>query len=125
MAIVAIQNPAFQKAMRVITAITNSDPAVITTSFAHNYITGQIVRIYIPPYFGMTQINRLTGTIAVLTDTQFAIDINTTNFDTFVVPLTPAGYLPPGVQLQYATVVPVGEVTSSLSASTVNVLPYP
>ena len=115
MSIQAFQYPVFQPAMRIITSITNANPAVVTTSFANSYITGTIVRFDIPFSFGMQQLNQQTATITVLTTTTFSIPINTTNYDTFSVP---------GGTEQYAQVVPIGEDSSILTAAVQNVLPY-
>lgn len=120
MVIVAIENPTFQKAMRVITDITQAAQAEVTTSFDHDYVSGQIIRFYIPPYFGMTLLNNVIAPITVTSATTFTVPINTTDFDAFTVPLRGDG-----VQFQYAQVVPVGELTQQLNASTRNVLPYP
>src|SRR5690606_6564863 len=87
MAIVALTNPTYQPAMRVITAITNAYPAVITTSFDHDYSTGLYVRFIIAPGGGMVQLNNKAAYITVLNATQFSIPIDTTPFDVFVVPL--------------------------------------
>lgn len=110
--------PIFKPAMRVITAITNSFPAVVTTSFAHGYIDGLIVRLDIPPLFGMQQANQLTGQIVVTGDDTFSIDIDTTLFDTFTNPS-------PGPQnYTSAQAVPIGEVNELLTGAVQNVLPY-
>lgn len=122
MSIYALSRPVFKPAMRVILSITNSFPAVVTTTIdgttpANNdYITGTIVRLDIPTGFGMTQANQLTGTITVITPTTFSIDIDTTHFDAFA---TPARW---PFSSQKAQVIPVGEINSILTASTVNVL---
>lgn len=110
-------SPIFQPAMRLIENITNALNAVITTTFDHDYITGAIVRIYVPKGFGMLQINKMKGTITVLSPTTFSIDIDTTLFDIFVAsfPLDP--FYP-----QVPLVVPVGEINSTLSSSVVNTL---
>ena len=136
MSIQAIQNPPFQPAMRIITAITNDTQATVTTSFPHQYITGMIVRIRLPvptarnqnnaviAGFGMDQINQQQGEITVGSDPlTFTIDIDTTDYDAFVVP--PDVQLPDGTftQLQYAQVVPVGEINAIVTAATRNVLP--
>ncbi len=133
----AIQYPEFQPAMRIVTAITNDFPALVTTSFPHQYVTGMIVRIRlpVPTYrnrsnqviagFGMQQINQQEGEITVGDDpSSFTINIDTRNYDAFVVP--PPVRLPNGsfAQLQYAQVVPVGENNAILTAATQNVLPY-
>lgn len=80
----------FQPRAALIIAITNANPAVVTTSIdsvnpgVNNYITGTVVRLDIPPQFGMFQANQLFGTIIVLTSTTFSITIDTTLFDAFV-----------------------------------------
>lgn len=109
--------PIFQPAMRVVTAITNANPASVTTSLNHLYITGMIVRLDIPPGVGMQQANQLTGTIFVTGSTTFTISIDTTAFDPFVIPSMP----PPAYTC--AQCVPVGEDADILTAAVQNVLP--
>lgn len=126
MSISALQFPNFQPAMRIITNITNSNPAVITTSFDNQYVTGTIVRIDIPTQdgyypWGMRQISGQTGTITVINPTQFSITIDTTAYEPFMTPTT----LPDGVTrftTQLPQVVPIGEDNSILTAAVVNVL---
>ncbi len=105
-------------AMREIAAITNSVEAVVTTTFDHGYLTGGIVRLYIPNYFGMTQANRLKGSITVLTATTFSITIDTSFFDPFVIPT----YIPEPAPYTSAQVVPIGEDTDHLDSSFRNIL---
>lgn len=113
----AIANPIFQPAMRLIQSITNANPAIVTTTFAHLYISKTIVRLDIPPACGMQQANQMTGTIVVTGPTTFAIDINTTLFDAFAVPVSPPAYVNTCAQ-----VVPIGESNDTLSAALQNVL---
>lgn len=115
MPILAQQYPVFKPAMRIITAITNANPAVVTTSFDHNYIDGIILRLDIPKGFGMMQADQLFGSIEVLTSDTFSIDIDTSLFDAFVIP---AG------NTQYAQAVPIAELNDMLAAAVKNVLPY-
>lgn len=107
-------SPVFQPAMRLISALTNANPALVTTTFAHNYKTGMIVRLYVPHGFGMTEANELYSDIVVQSPTTFTININTLPFSVFVVP---------SVGNSFANVVPIGELASHLDAATVNVLP--
>ena len=125
----AEQFPMFQRAMRNILSITQEENALVTTTFDginpgnHQYSTGLIARLYVPEGFGMTQANELSGTITKVNDTQFTIDIDTTNFDAFVVP-----DYQPGAFGTPAQVVPVGQINSILTQATQNVLngvPYP
>ena len=118
MSILAVQDPVFQRAMRVISSITNDYPAVVTTTFAHQYLTGLIVRLNIPKGYGMTQANQLYGPIIVTGDTTFTIDIDTMYFDVFAYPST----FPENQQ--YPQVTPIGETNDILSNATQNVLPY-
>lgn len=118
MAILATQNPVYKPAMRIIDSITNANPAVVTTTFDHNYITGTICRLNIPPGYGMVQANGLYGSITVLSDTTFSIDIDTSYFDVFSAPGSyPQSY-------QSAQVTPIGEDNDMLTAAVQNVLPY-
>lgn len=110
-------NPLFQPAMRIIAAITNSYPATVTTTFAHQYKTGTIVRLDIPPADGMQQVNGKTYPIVVTGADTFTIPENTTNFDVFAIPVAPV----PAYTNVCAMVVPVGEVNETLIAATVNV----
>ena len=107
----AFQYPTFQPALRLIASITNSNPTVITTTFAHQYITGTVVRLHIPDGIGMQQADGLTGFIHVLSPTSFEMNISTIGFDPL---LSPIG----------AQVIPIGENSFILRAAKQNVLPY-
>lgn len=110
-------NPVYQPAMRLISAISQAFPATVTTSFAHQYISGTIVRLDIPPADGMQQADQFVGPIAVTSSTQFTIPLDTTEFDPFSIPGSP----PQAVNV-CAQVVPIGEIADTLAAATVNVL---
>jgi hypothetical protein len=126
MAYAVLTQPTYQPAVRVIVAITQSFPALVTTSFPHSYGVGMIVRLKVPNNFGMTQVNNLQGTIIATTDTTFNIDIDTSTFDPFVIPPDQPTGLNPTImaQAQYAQVAPVGEVNTTLAFAWSNVLPY-
>jgi len=118
MSILATPFPVYQPAMRIIASISNAFPAVVTTTFNHQYKTGTIVRLNIPLGYGMYQANQLTGEIAVTGATTFAIAIDTTLFDPFTTPSTfPETF-------QHAQCVPIGENNDTLKAAVFNVLPY-
>jgi hypothetical protein len=108
--------PIYRPAMRIVSAITNAYPALITTTFAHDYVDGAIVRLIIPERYGMQQANQLQGAILIVSPTSFYIDINTTLFDPFSQPINAR---------QCAQVVPIGEIAETLKSATVNVLPFP
>jgi len=108
--------PVFQPAMRVISSITNSFPAVVTTSIPHQYITGTIIRFNITPHHGMQQINQQTATIFVVSATTFSVPIDTTSYDPFVIPSS--------AHYTCSQVVAIGEDNGILTAAVQNVLPY-
>jgi hypothetical protein len=118
MAILAQQFPVFQRAMRIISTISNGNPTEITTTFAHQYLDGLIVRIYIPLGYGMQQINQQSGIVKVINDTAFYVDIDSTLYEEFFY----ADTFP--YNRQYPQVVPIAEVSSTLLTATQNVLPY-
>lgn len=118
MAIVATAYPTFQRAMRVISTISQASQAQVTTTFAHQYQSGEIIRFVIPLGFGMQQINQMQAPITVTGDATFTVPINTTKFDAFS---TPSSFPD---DKQFAQVVPIAEIASQLEGATQNVLPY-
>lgn len=112
-------NPVFLPAMRIITAITQSNPMQITTSFNHLYLNGCIVRLDIPLADGMQQANQLFGTLTVTSATTFTLPFDSTLFDAFSIPVAPL----PQVNT-CAMSVPIGEATLNLDSAVQNVLPY-
>lgn len=80
----------------VITAITKSMPMVVTTTLVNSapnprvntYQAGMNVRLYVPRTYGMFQANGLVGTILSLVGNVFTLGLDSTQFDTFSVPIT-------------------------------------
>ena len=107
--------PVFQPAMRIITNITNGFPATVTTSFAHQYTTGLIIRLILPPGFGMSQANQQFSDITVTSTTTFTINLDTTLYQPFVI------Y---SFQSQLPQAIPTGELNSTVYSAYKNVLPY-
>ncbi len=120
MAILAQESPTFQPAMRVIASITNARPLVVTTTFDHDYITGEIVRLKVPNGFGMRQANNFKGAITVTGADTFTMDLDSTNFDAYAIPAEQPGHF-----FTQGQVVPVGEVNNTLAAASRNVLRTP
>ena len=113
MPILAVATPIFQPAMRIITNITNSNPVVITTSFDNQFVTGLIIRLYVPQGYGITKLNHVEAPILVLTNTTFSMPIDTINM---------APYITPPAAEQFPQAVPTGEINSILYAATRNIL---
>jgi len=76
----------------VITNITQSSPMIITvaignsTSEANTYIVGMAVRLFVPQTYGMYQANNLVGTITAINGLDFTLNLDSSQFDAFVVP---------------------------------------
>jgi hypothetical protein len=116
----ALRYPIITPAMRLIESITQSNPAIITTTFPHGYITGTIVRLDIPTADGMPQINQQIGTITVTGASTFTMPIDSTTFQPFEIPSSP---MPPSINT-CAQVIPIGEDNDILTAAVRNVLPF-
>lgn len=95
---------------QIIQSITNANPAIVTTTTPHGYKNGLYVRLVLPEGFGMRQVNNQVYLIHILSNTQFSIDTNSTNFDAFN--LLPATQKP--------QVIPVGEVALTLDNVVMN-----
>jgi hypothetical protein len=65
------------------------------------------MRIYVPEYFGMYQINHQYADITVLTSDTFSIDIDTTSYDSFSAPVDPQ------YRDRTALCVPIGNVNET------------
>ena len=102
----------FVPKVRYISSITQASSAVVTTTTAHEYVTGTIIRFVIPPEFGMAQINLMKAPITVINATDFSVPVESLKFDPFIVPGTPT---------QNAQSVPIGEITSILTAAKDNI----
>ena len=94
----------FYPQQRIISSITNSNPAIITTTTDHGYSTGYNVRVFFPytvtNVFGMEQLADQTGTITVLSPTSFSIDIDTRSYAPFTQGTTEKAQVVPISQFQ-------------------------
>lgn len=82
-------NPRFGPYINLIAAITNANPAQVTTQTVNNYVTDMVVKLYVPPSCGMTGVSGLQGSITVIDPYNFLIDIDTTVFGAFAIPAMP------------------------------------
>ena len=102
-----------------ITGITQANPAVVTTSPAHQMLTGMVARLVIPQNYGMIPLNGSVVHVNVISPTTFAcyaslvpsaVTINSIDFPAFVIPTNP-GLL--------ASCIPIGE-----GATLINDVPW-
>ena len=85
-----------------ITSISQSLPAVITVEIANpstevnTYEIGQLIRVTIPAPYGMQQMANMTAQILNVVGLDIAVNIDSTNFDPFVIPGS-TGEAPPTI----------------------------
>lgn len=83
--------------------------AIVSTARAHGYQIGDIVRLHVPPQFGMIQADKQQVTItATPSAVTFTTNMNSLAYTAFAFPVV-ASY-----PLTFAQVGPIGEITSSL-----------
>lgn len=94
----------FTPGSTTILSITNANPGVVTTASNHGFKEGIYVRLNIPMADGMQQVNGNVYLATILSANSFAIDADTTNYDSFAILTTK----------QAPQVIPVGEVALTL-----------
>lgn len=93
-------------------SITQSLPAIITVDTDTTFVIGQQVQFFIPPQWGMRQLNLLKGYVIEISDTdEFKVSIDTSQFDAFVIP-TP----PQFVVIDPAQVAGIGDINTGTSS---------
>ncbi len=113
------KNAAVDPEFLYITNISKATQAVVSTSVDPSayYVVGNKIHFSVPPSFGMTQINQLTGTIVAVNAVgasssigayNLTVDIDSSAFTTFAFPATT---LSPTTQL-FATLSPAGSATT-------------
>lgn len=67
-----------------ISGITIGTQTIVTTSVSHNYVVGQQVRFYIPPYWGIRQLDGKQGLVVnIPASNQVTVSLNSTYYDAF------------------------------------------
>lgn len=109
-------NPVYRPQVLQVIAITQALQAEVDTFLDHHYLTGTVVRLYIPIEAGMQQ---LAGgeqwQIIVTGPTTFTIPVDSRFFDPFTAP-------PLDGPAQIPQVFPVGEDTFMLTMASTNIL---
>lgn len=105
----------------VISAITNETQMVVTAVLnpvteANTYITGMLVKLFVPYAYGMYQANGLTGQILQISGLNFTLNIDSSQFDPFVAPAS-------AYQIQPASLSPAGSRNLAFSNAT-QLLPF-
>ena len=82
---VPIQPEFYQPRRFVISAITRGITTTVTTTTDMDYVIGQLIRLIIPPTFGIRQLNEAQGyVIAIHSANQVTVDIDSRGMDAFV-----------------------------------------
>lgn len=84
-----------------IIGISNAQYAVVDFGTSHPYSTGEIISFRVSRPYGMVEINNKQSKILSLTSTTITVNIDTTNFNTFIYP-------PVGEVVVPAVTVPAG-----------------
>jgi hypothetical protein len=111
-----VSDPRFKPSIHLISAITQANPAAVTTQSDHDYVSGTVVRLVVPKADGMVEIDGMKGPITVTSSNSFTIPINSTAFTAFAIPGAPT----PDDDI-CALVIPIGEKNSILTAAVKNV----
>jgi hypothetical protein len=71
--------------------VSLSAEALVTTTIDHTFVIGQQVQFFIPPEWGMRQLQGRKGyVLSIPNPDEFVVNIDTTFFDVFVTPSPPA-----------------------------------
>ena len=104
-------NPLYYPATRLITKITTGTTTQVQMSVTNPYTVGQLVRILVPAFFGMTQINGQLGTVTAVnagTNT-ITLNINSTGYTPFAFPVSAIA----AAGVNFPQVIPVGEAATA------------
>ena len=106
-----IESQYFKPRTYSIANITLGLSTTVTTSTAHDYVVGQLVRLLVPQFYMTTELNNYQGWItSIPSSTEFVLDVQSTNFTSFK---TDPSYAPTAAQ-----VVAVGDVNTGSINST-------
>lgn len=98
----------------VISNVSKGSTTSVTTSSAHYFVVGQLVRFHIPTVYGMTQLtDQEAYIISVPSTTSFVVDVNSMNYTAYVSSPTYPGFTSPQVS-------PVGDRNNTSSNLTIS-----
>ena len=108
--------PTFKPAMRFISAISRTNPMVVTTDIDNSYLSGLTIHLIVPREYGMSPANNIRAEITVVAANQFTMPVDATLFPSFV--------MPAGIPPVQAQAIPFAENALQLNQAMFNVLPY-
>ncbi|OGT44291.1 MAG: hypothetical protein A3F13_02675 [Gammaproteobacteria bacterium RIFCSPHIGHO2_12_FULL_40_19] len=87
----------FYPLMREISAITQAQNAVVTTTEDHDFVVNELVSFRVSRAYGMVEMNNLRGKVLAITSDTLTVDIDSSNFTAFSIPGDLTGTTPPCV----------------------------
>jgi hypothetical protein len=73
---------------RYISGITNEQYAVVTFTDTHDFVLNEIISFRVTKPYGMFEINNKQAKVLEIGDFTVTIDIDTSNFNTFIYPVS-------------------------------------
>jgi hypothetical protein len=104
----------------VVSNIVKGQATTIYVSTTHHYVVGQLVKLFVPPPWGMREINNIPSyVIDVISSEEFAIDIDSLTFSDYIqTPKYPMTTLP--------QVIAIGDnITGNITTTGRKSNPYP
>lgn len=83
--------------MREISDITRAQNAVVTTTEDHNFVVNELVSFRITLPYGMFEMNNHRSKIVSVTSNTLTVDMDSSNFTAFSIPVDLGGTTPPCV----------------------------
>ena len=96
-----------------ITGISQAQFAIVTFLAPHDFIVGEIVSFRVSQPFGMVQINNLRGLILAISSLTITVNIDTSNFNAFIYPVS--GKVTPPVSVPVGSGIVPGTTTVILN----------
>ncbi len=87
----------FTPSLSFISGISNAQNAVLTFDDNHDFLVNEVISIRVTKPYGMVQINNQQGKILAITSNTITVDIDSTNYEAFVTPVSLLGTTPPCV----------------------------
>lgn len=85
----------YTPSLSYISGISNAVQATATFTMPHNFTPGENVAFRVTQPYGMTEINNMIGRVLALTSNTITVDINSTFWKAFIIPISTIGTSPP------------------------------
>ena len=79
----------------MISGISNAQYAVVTFTENHDYIVNEIIGLRVSKPYSMVEINNKEAKVLAITDNTVTVDVDSSNFNPFVIPASVIGTSPP------------------------------